>query len=349
MRLHNKINKKELKEQMLRSTEPRITLSFYKYFHIPNPQFFRDHLYLKWEPIGVMGRIYVAKEGINGQLSVPAANFVKFEHSLEEIDHLRGVRLNIAVEDDGKSFFVLKLKVRPKIVADGIDDPDFDAGNIGTHLKAAEFNRMLEHPDAIVVDMRNHYESEVGHFEKAWCPDVDTFREQLPLVAEQLEDQKEKPVLMYCTGGIRCEKASAYLKYKGFKEVYQLEGGIIKYARDIRSDGLPSKFHGKNFVFDERLEECITEEVISRCHQCGTPWDHHANCKNVACNLLFLQCPACAQEYEGCCSNECKEHIHLPEAEQKELRKGKDSGYRIFSKGRFHEPSAHQGLLRESS
>lgn len=335
MQLHNKINKKELKQRLLQETEPRITLSFYKYVQIRNPKFFRDHLYLKWEPIGVFGRIYVAAEGINGQLSVPARNFVAFEKSLEEIDFLRGVRLNIAVEDDGKSFYVLKLKVRDKIVADGIDDPNFDASNIGVHLKAADFNAMLENPDVVVVDMRNHYESEVGHFEKAWCPDVDTFREQLPLVADELADKKDHPVLMYCTGGIRCEKASAYLKYKGFSNVYQLEGGIIKYARDIRAQGLPSKFHGKNFVFDERLEESITDEVIARCHQCGSPWDHHSNCKNIACNLLFLQCPACAEKHEGCCSDECQEVIHLPEEVQKSMRSGKDSGVRIFSKGRF--------------
>lgn len=335
MQLHNKINKKELKQRLLQETEPRMTLSFYKYVQIRNPKFFRDHLYLKWEPIGVFGRIYVAAEGINGQLSVPARNFVAFEKSLEEIDFLRGVRLNIAVEDDGKSFYVLKLKVRDKIVADGIDDPNFDASNIGVHLKAADFNAMLENPDVVVVDMRNHYESEVGHFEKAWCPDVDTFREQLPLVADELADKKDHPVLMYCTGGIRCEKASAYLKYKGFNNVYQLEGGIIKYARDIRAQGLPSKFHGKNFVFDERLEESITDEVIARCHQCGSPWDHHSNCKNIACNLLFLQCPACAEKHEGCCSDECQEVIHLPEEVQKSMRSGKDSGVRIFSKGRF--------------
>lgn len=349
MQLHNKVNKKELKERMLQSDEARITLSFYKYFSIPNPHFFRDHLYMKWEPIGVMGRIYVASEGINGQLSVPAKNFVKFEQSLEEIDHLRAVRLNIAVEDDGKSFYVLKLKVRPKIVADGIDDPNFDASNIGKHLKAVEFNALLENPDAVVVDMRNHYESEVGHFEGAWCPDVDTFREQLPMVAEKLSNHRDKPVLMYCTGGIRCEKASAYLKYKGFKEVYQLEGGIIKYARDIRASGIPSKFHGKNFVFDERLEECITEEVIARCHQCGSAWDHHANCKNVSCNLLFLQCPTCAQQYEGCCSEECQNIIHLPEDEQKELRKGQDSGVRIFSKGRFPENATNDIRRNETN
>ena len=140
---------------------------------------------------------------------------------------------------------------------------------------------------------------------------------------------------MYCTGGIRCEKASAYLKHKGFKDVYHLEGGIIKYARDAKEKGLHNKFIGKNFVFDERLNERITDDIIASCHQCGEPFDDHSNCKNKACNLLFIQCPKCAQKYSGTCTVECQTIAALPEEEQRELRKGKDTGVRIFSKGRF--------------
>ncbi len=333
--LHNKVNKEELKAQIMQSDVKRVTISFYKYYPIENPAFFRDFLYLKFSEVGVLGRIYVASEGINAQISVPYANFAAFEQILESIDFLKGIRLNLAIEDNGKSFYVLKIKHREKIVADGINDPNFNPSNIGQYLKAAEFNAMLEHPEAIVIDMRNHYESEVGRFENAWCPDVDTFREQIPLVVEKLESNKDKPVLMYCTGGIRCEKASAYMKYKGFEKVYHLEGGIINYAREVRHNGLENKFHGKNFVFDERLEEAISDEVIAHCHQCGSPFDHHTNCKNVACNLLFIQCPACAEKMEGCCSDACRDQIHLDPEVQKNLRKGKDSGVRIFSKGRF--------------
>lgn len=334
MVLHNKVNRDILKEKLERDTTPRTTISFYKYHYITDPQAFRDALYIKWDELGVLGRIYVADEGINAQLSVPTENLEAFKAHLESIDFLKGNRLNIAVDDNGKSFFKLSIKVRKKIVADGIEDPEFDVTKIGKHLKADEFNDITERDDVVIVDMRNHYESEIGHFENAILPDVLSFREQLPKVAEQLADKKDKPVIMYCTGGIRCEKASAYMLYKGFKEVYQLEGGIIHYANQIKEKGLKNKFHGKNFVFDERLGEQISTEIISKCHQCGALCDTHTNCHNVACNLLFIQCPECRAKYDNCCSDECKHVASLPEEEQKALRKGNNFGRLVFNKGR---------------
>lgn len=335
MNLHNKINKDILKQRILESNEPRTTLSFYKYWPIKNPGFFRDHLYLSLEPIGVLGRIYIAAEGINAQISVPTDKLEVFRETLFSISFLDEIRLNEAVEDNGKSFIKLIIKVRPKIVADGIDDPTFNSWDYGTHLSAREFNEITAKPETVLVDMRNHYESEVGHFENAIVPDVDTFREELQYVVDLLADKKDQPLVMYCTGGIRCEKASAWMKHNGFKEVYQLEGGIIKYAQDIKKEGLPNKFKGKNFVFDERLGERISEDITAHCHQCSTLWDTHTNCKNPGCNLLFLQCPNCGEKYDGCCSDECKDIYHLPADVQKEMRKHKDSGIRIFSKGRF--------------
>ncbi len=338
MQLHNKVNSKELKKRLERSEAERVTLSFYQYAKIGNPELFRDHLYLMLEPIGVMGRIYIAQEGINGQISVPESNFEKFKEELYSITFLNGIRVNVAVDDDGRSFFKLKIQVKAKIVADGLNDATFDPSNKGVHLNAKAFNEIAKDPNTIIVDMRNHYESEVGHFEGAICPDVDTFRDALPVVEEILEPHKEKNIVMYCTGGIRCEKASAYYKHKGFQNVYQLEGGIIKYAQDAEKEGLPVLFKGKNFVFDERLGERITEDIISKCHQCGKPCDDHTNCKNVGCNLLFIQCEECAAEHEGCCSSTCQEVIHMSEEEQKAWRKAqRDSGVRIFSKGRFNK------------
>ncbi len=337
MQLHNKINREELKKQLAESTEPRVTISFYQYAKIGNPQVFRDFLFLEWEKLGVFGRIYVAEEGINAQISVPNESFTSFQESLGKITFLENVRLNIAFEDDGKSFFKLKIQVKKKIVADGLNDETFDSSKIGTHLSAEAFNKLAEDPNTVIVDMRNHYETEVGHFENAICPDVDTFRDALPIVEEILEPHKDKNIVMYCTGGIRCEKASAYYKHKGFEKVFQLEGGIIKYAKDAKANGLENKFRGKNFVFDERLGERISEEIISECHQCGKPFDSHTNCNNKACNLLFLQCEECAEKFDGCCSTSCQEIHALPEEEQKELRKGQDSKVRIFSKGRFGE------------
>lgn len=322
MELHNRVNRAELKEKMLRSTEKRITLSFYKYYNLPNPEIFRDHFYQYLNSYGVLGRVYVATEGINAQISVPLKNWEDFKVDLEEeIMFLEGNRLNVAIEDDGKSFFKLNVKVRRKIVADGLDDNSFDASKRGTRLTAQEVNEKIDHENARFVDMRNHYEWEVGHFQNALLPDVETFREALPLVEELLKDKKEEPIIMYCTGGIRCEKASAYYKHKGFKNVYMIDGGIIEYARQCEKEGLENKFIGKNFVFDERLGERISEEVIARCHQCGKKCDKHKNCANDACHILFIQCAECAENYRNCCSHKCAEFMELTKEERHELRK----------------------------
>ena len=332
--LHNRISQKELKQRLLEEKEPRTTISFYQYFPIADPKAFRDELYLNLEKLSVFGRIYVAHEGINAQISVPASNFEALKTYLYSIEPLNGLRLNVAVDDDGKSFWVLKVKVREKIVADGISDPDFDMQNRGKYVNAEEFNQLTADPETIVVDMRNHYEFEVGHFENAIEVPSDTFKEQLPMAADMFKDAKDKNIIMYCTGGIRCEKASAYMLHKGFKNVYHLEGGIINYANQIKEKDLPSKFHGKNFVFDNRLGERITEEVIAKCHQCGRPADTHVNCANEGCHLLFIQCEECREKWEGTCSQECLDFIHLPEEVQKEKRKGIDKGRNIFNKSR---------------
>jgi UPF0176 protein len=316
------------------SNEERTTLSFYKYHHIENPGELRDELYRAWSGLDVLGRIYLAKEGVNAQLSVPSSFFDSFKQQLYSIDFLNGVRLNVAVDDNGKSFFKLKILVRNKIVADGIEDPDFDVTNSGVHVNAKEFNVLADNPDTIIVDMRNHYESEVGHFKNAITPDADTFREELHLVSKMLQGKEDKNVVMYCTGGIRCEKASAWMKHKGFNHVFQLNGGIIEYARQVKEQDLENKFLGKNFVFDERLGERISKDIVARCHQCNKPCDDHTNCKNDGCHLLFIQCEECAKRYDGCCSQECKDIIQLPQEQQKEIRRGVNKGRQVFRKGR---------------
>lgn len=319
---------------MLAETEPRTTISFYRYLPIAEPKAFRDQLYQVLNELAVFGRIYVAAEGINAQISVPVSRFGQLREQLESIPGLEGLRLNVAVDDCGKSFWVLKIKVRQKIVADGITDPAFDMRRKGKYVDAAGFNLLTEDPATIVVDMRNHYEYEVGHFDRAIEVPSDTFREQLPMSAELLKDKKENPIIMYCTGGIRCEKASAWLLHQGFKNVYHLEGGIIHYAHTVREQGLANKFRGKNFVFDDRMGERISEEVIAACHQCGRPADTHVNCRNEGCHLLFIQCPACAERYEGCCSTDCQNVIHLPREQQQQLRKGIEKDRRSFNKSR---------------
>ena len=335
MQLYNKLSADERAALIDQAGDERLTISFYQYHQIKNTQVFRYHLFIMWDAMEVLGRIYVASEGINAQLSVPAKRFQEFKNHLDSIYFLKDVRLNIAVEQDNKSFLKLKIKIRNKIVADGLNDDTFDVTNIGVHLKANEFNEIIEKEDTILIDMRNHYESEIGHFKNATTPDVDTFRDSLPIITNKIKGHEEdRNIVMYCTGGIRCEKASAYFKHQGFKNVFQLEGGIINYARQIESEGLENKFLGKNFVFDHRKSERISEDIISNCHQCGEPCDTHENCANEACHLLFIQCDSCKEKMNNCCSDDCKEIHELPEEVQKELRKGKTVSNKIFKKGR---------------
>ena len=335
MQLYNKLSAKERAKLIEKAGKDRLTLSFYQYAKIDNPQLFRDHLFITWDSLDVLGRIYVAHEGINGQLSLPADRFEEFKSHLDSISFLKNIRLNIAIEQYNKSFLKLKIKVRHKIVADGLNDDSFDVRNKGVHVGAEQFNELIEDKNTMLVDMRNHYESEIGHFKNAITPDVDTFRESLPIIEDDLKAYKNnKNLVMYCTGGIRCEKASAYFKHKGFKNVYQLEGGIIEYTRQVNNKDLDNKFIGKNFVFDERRVEKISEDIIANCHQCGSPADVHTNCANEACHLLFIQCDVCKEKMENCCSSNCMEVNRLPFEEQKVLRKGQGNSNDIFKKGR---------------
>lgn len=323
MVLHNKYDKDTLKKVLYSEDFKRITLSFYRYVVLENVAVFRDVLYAKLMELGVLGRIYLAREGVNAQISVPEPNWETFLSMINSIPEFKNIDLKIAIEDDGKSFYKLIVRVRNKIVADGLNDESFDVTQVGKHLSAREFNEALKQPDTIVVDMRNHYESEVGHFKNAICPDADTFRQELPMVLDLLKDKKDSKVLLYCTGGIRCEKASAFLKHHGFSDVNQLNGGIIHYARQVKAEGLESAFIGKNFVFDERMGERITQDVISTCHQCGEPCDRHLNCANDDCHLLFIQCETCSEKMMGCCTENCKTIFQLPLDKQISLRKGK--------------------------
>ena len=335
MQLYNTLSAIERAALIEEAGKERLTISFYTYAHIGNTNIFRNHLFINWNDMDVLGRIYVAHEGINAQLSVPAENFNVFKEHLDSISFLENVRLNIAIEQDNLSFLKLKVKVRNKIVADGLEDNSFDVTNKGIHVGAEQFNELIEDPDTVLVDMRNHYESEIGHFKNAVTPDVDTFRDSLDIIERDLADhKKDKKLVMYCTGGIRCEKASAYYKHKGFEQVYQLEGGIIEYTRQVEKNNLENKFKGKNFVFDHRRGERISDDVIANCHQCGESCDEHVNCANEACHLLFIQCPSCAAKMNNCCSDACKEVHELPFEEQKALRKGKVVSNKIFKKGR---------------
>ncbi len=315
------IPRTEMKKRVLRESVPRTTLSFYRYVRIADPKGMRDELFEKLSALGCLGRIYVASEGINAQMNVPTEDFKSFDAYIQGKNEFNSTPYKIAVEEtDVVSFYKLAIKVKSKIVADGLDDSTFDVTKTGEYLTAEEMNAYIDDPDAIVVDMRNGYESEVGHFENALTPDVDTFREELKKTPELLKMHKNKKIALYCTGGIRCEKASAWLKYNGFEHVKHLRGGIIDYKRQVDEKKLPNKFKGKNFVFDERMGERISDEIISYCHLCSVAkCDTHVHCKNQACHVLFLGCESCIEKKKGYCSYKCMTFDRLPERMKKLL------------------------------
>ncbi len=300
--------RQEKKQAVMSDNRPRTTLSFYRYVELADPEAFRLRLLKTWTELGCLGRIYVAREGINAQMNVPSENWEAFDTWIQSQPELAGVPYKLAVEEGQvPSFYKLTIKVRPKVVADGLDDSSFDPSNTGEYLTAKEMNEYIDDPEAVVIDMRNAYESEIGHFERAIKPDVDTFREELKLVPELLKVHKNKKIALYCTGGIRCEKASAWLKHQGYENVKHLKGGVIDYKHQVEKEGLPNRFKGKNFVFDERLGERVGDEVISHCHLCRTnKSDVHHHCQNQVCHVLFLGCDSCIEKRGGHCSLKCQ-------------------------------------------
>lgn len=310
-----KISREEKRRLAAADTRPRRTLSFYRYVRITDPELFRNRLLTTWGELDCLGRIYIANEGINAQMNVPEMYWDRFDAWVQNQPELRGVPYKIAVEEgDGPSFYKLTIKIRKKIVADGLDDDSFDVTNTGAYLTAKEMNEYIDDPDAVVVDMRNSYESEVGHFDGAITPDVETFRDELKATPELLRVHKNKKIALYCTGGIRCEKASAWLKHNGFENVRHLKGGVIDYAHQVRQQGLENRFRGKNFVFDERLGERVGSEIISTCHLCKeNKSDTHYHCKNQVCHILFLGCDECIEKKKGYCSLKCQVFDTLPE------------------------------------
>ncbi len=314
--MYRKVNTKSKEELLLELSQEnfnRKTLSFYRYVKIADPKVMRDKLFEKFEALKCLGRIYIAEEGINAQMNVPNHNWQAFDEFIQSMPEFSGVPYKMAVEEKVKSSFVkLIVKVRQKIVADGLDDKTFNPADTGDYATARDVNDMIDR-GVTVIDMRNFYEAMVGHFEGAKIMNVDTFREQLAKVHDMFRDKKDEEVLLYCTGGIRCEKASAWMKHNGFQNVKHIKGGIIDYAREVKELGLKNKFRGKNFVFDERLGEKIGDEIISDCQVCGkVKCDEYVHCKNILCHVLFICCPECSTKLKGYCSGLCMLCEKLP-------------------------------------
>ena len=334
IKLYNKKNKQELINNFNSESFERITCSFYHYTPIESPQALRDNIYSTFESLKIFGRIYIASEGINAQISVPDYYWEELIKELKKIKSTKNIPIKKAV-NEGTSFYKLVVKVKKEIVAYGLSDNQYDMNKVGQHLNTQQFNKAIEEENTIVIDMRNFYESEVGRFKNAEIPLVEKSKELLPEVRRMLDGREGNNVLLYCTGGIRCEKASSYLIKSGINNVKQLQGGIIQYAHDIRRNGIKSKFIGKNFVFDARLGERITDDIIADCHNCGKPSDNHHDCNYDACHILFIQCVDCSTKLDGCCSKECKKNASKSIEEQKEMRKDPNN---IINKRYFRSP-----------
>ena len=317
--LYNKKNIEDLKIDLQNEDFSRVTVSFYKYVELDDLEILRDDLYIEWRELNILGRAYIAREGINAQLSLPEEKLTLFMEKLNSRKPFIDIEIKTAIQE-GESFYKLIIKVKKEIVAYKIPQDQYDMNIVGKHLSYKEFNEAINN-GATVVDVRNYYEAEVGKFKNAIVPDIDRSEDLLPEIKRLLKGQKNNKVLMYCTGGIRCEKASSYLINHGFNDVNQLDGGIVKYANEINKNRVKSQFIGKNFVFDSRLGEDITNDIISNCHQCDNPADSHTNCLNQACHILFIQCMKCEKKYKGCCSKECSDFIKLPKEVQKDLFK----------------------------
>jgi UPF0176 protein len=281
-------------------------LAYYKFTHIEHPEEVVSQHHAFFADKDITCRIYVSSEGINGQLSG------RQDHAQEYIDWFkRDARFSdveIKIHHWHENVFPRKtVKLKSQIVA---LDAKVDPAKGGDHVEPEQWKEMLESRDdkTLVLDVRNDYEWEVGHFEGATLPDLDKFRD-FTSYAKQLKesrDPKVTKVMMYCTGGIRCELYSALLKQEGFEKVFQLQGGVIKYGQKMGTDD----WRGKLFVFDDRLTIAIDEkeggEVISQCRHCGELSDLYYNCANMDCNDLFICCPECAEKMKGCCSETCE-------------------------------------------
>ena len=284
-------------------------LLYYKYVPIDDPESFKDEHLKFCKDLGLLGRIIVAPEGINGTVSGT------YEQTQIYMDHLKAdPRFEDIVFkiDDVEEHTFKKMFVRHKkeLVTWRFEE-DVDPNQLsGKRLSPKEFYEALQDEDVIVIDGRNDYEYEIGHFRGAIRPDVKASRDFPKWVRENISQFKDKKVLTYCTGGIRCEKFSGFLLKEGFKDVSQLEGGIVTYGKDEEVQG--KLWDGKLYVFDERISVPVnrTEEdvIIAKCYYCGKTEDRYVNCANPECNKQHVCCTDCEVKHKRSCSKECLEH-----------------------------------------
>jgi UPF0176 protein len=287
---------------------PYRILLYYKFVTVIDHEALAQEHLAYCKKLGIKGRILIAPEGINGTLSGTVEQTEAYMAMMRQMPLFKDMIYKI---DESEQHAFKKLFVRPKkeLVTFRLEEDVNPNELTGTHLKPKDFYEKLQHEDVIVLDGRNHYEYDIGHFRGAIRPEVETTKEFPEWIRNNLQEFKDKPILTYCTGGIRCEKLSGFLLQEGFKEVYQLDGGIVSYGKDEDVQG--RLFDGKCYVFDERISVPInrTDEdiVVGKCYHCGTSEDRYINCANDACHLKHICCEACEEKHNSFCSKECEE------------------------------------------
>jgi UPF0176 protein len=283
------------------------TLLYYCYASIENAEAYTQEHLAFCKSLGLVGRIIIADEGINGTVSGPAEKCKVYMEHLHADARFAHTEFKID-EVSEPSFIKMHVRYKSEIVHSGLRDPKYidPTKETGKHLEPMDFMEMMNHEDVVVLDVRSNYEHNVGRFKNAVTLDIDNFRD-FPAKINELAQYKDKKILTYCTGGIKCEKASALLLKEGFKDVYQLHGGIIKYGKEAGG----KDFEGKCYVFDNRITvdvNAVNPVVVSHCRNCGNITDKMINCANPECNEHFTQCNACGEALQGACSRECMEH-----------------------------------------
>jgi len=283
------------------------TLLYYCYSRIEDAeQFASNHLQF-CKSLNLKGRIIVADEGLNGTVSGTVESCKVYMDTLHA--DARFSKIDFKIDDvEEPSFIKMHCRYKSEIVHSGLRDPGIINPELktGIHLEPVDFVKMKEDPDVVIVDVRSNYEHSIGRFKNAITFDIENFRD-FPKMINQLAQYKDKKIITYCTGGIKCEKASALLLHEGFDQVYQLHGGIIKYGKEAGGED----FEGKCYVFDNRVAvdvNSVNPLVISTCRNCGTHTTKMINCANPECNEHFTQCDECGEKLDGACSEVCQAH-----------------------------------------
>ena len=284
-------------------------LLFYKYVSIAYPkQIWKEQRDL-CDALGLKGRIFLATEGINGTLGGSVEAVEKYKKAMD--GHSLFANIDFKEGPGGPDDFPrMQITIKKEIVALELDKKKYNTTIAGQHLTPKETHQLLDKKpdDLVIIDCRNNYEWKIGAFEGAIKPDVNSFREFPEWVDQNKEALKDKQVLIYCTGGIRCERASSYLKQEtGAKKVFQIQGGIHRYVEQY-PEGF---FRGKNYVFDGRVGVRINDDILGTCKLCDKPSDEYTNCKNAECNDHFIYCQNCIESYDNCCSKECMQLLKM--------------------------------------